>query len=156
MKSIGTRITLLYACTATTTAGLLFIAGYLLLETRLIRGLDQLNATEFQQLRGRLGADYASLTPKVINERIRESSYAASALFFINVDEPRTGMVFYSRNLNNRSIPDVKGKHIYNAEMPSIGEVRVGEYVMPPFDVSWRRCATVCTAISKCAQACCC
>lgn len=136
MKSIGARLTLLYAGAATATAALLFIAGYLLLESRLIRGLDQLNATEFQQLRVRLGADYASLTPKVINERIRDSSDAASALFFINVDEPRTGMVFYSRNLNHRSIPDVKGKHIYNAEMSSIGEVRVGEYVMPPFDIT--------------------
>jgi len=136
MKSIGARLTLLYAGAATATAALLFIAGYLLLESRLIRGLDQLNATEFQQLRVRLGADYASLTPKIINERIRDSADAASALFFINVDEPRTGMVFYSRNLNHRSIPDVKGQHIYNAEMPGIGEVRAGEFVMPPFDVS--------------------
>jgi two-component system heavy metal sensor histidine kinase CusS len=136
MKSIGARLTLFYACATTATAALLFLAGFLLLETRLIRGLDQLNATEFRQLQVRLGSDYASLTPKIINERIRESADATSALFFINVDEPRTGMVFYSHNLNNRSIPDVKGKHIYNAEMPVIGEVRVGEFVMAPFDVS--------------------
>ena len=136
MKSIGARLTVLYAGAATATAALLFIAGYLLLETRLIRGLDDLNAAEFRQVQVRLGSDYARLTPKVINERIRNSADAASALFFINVDEPKTGMVFYSRNLNHRSIPDVKGQHIYDAAILGIGEIRVGEFVMPPFDVS--------------------
>ncbi len=136
MRSIGARLTLYYAATATATAAVLFIAGYLLLENRLIHGLDQLNASEFRQLQMRLGAAPQSLTPRIINERIRETTEAASALFFVNVDEPHTGMVFYSRNLDHRSIPDVKGQHAYNADLLKIGEVRVGEYVMSPFDVS--------------------
>ncbi len=136
MKSIGARLTLYYAATATTTAAALFIAGYLLLESRLIHGLDQLNASEFQQLQIRLGSNPKALTPRNINERIRETTEAASALFFVNVDEPHTGMVFYSNNLHNRSIPDVKGQHVYNAALPTVGDVRVGEFIMAPFDVS--------------------
>ncbi len=136
MNSIRSRLTVYYACAATATAALLFIAGYILLETRLIAGLDALNAAEFHELQGRLGSDYATLSPKLIDLRIRESSEASSALFFINVDEPRTGMVFYSRNLAGRPIPDVKGSHTYSAGIPGIGELRVGEFIEPPFDVT--------------------
>ena len=136
MASITARLTLYYAAAATASAALLFISGYLMLETRLVRGLDALNAAEFGQLKGRLGPDYQSLTPRAIDERIRDSADAAAALFFINVDEPRTGMVFFSRNLMRRSIPDVKGQHNYNVDLAGTGEVRASEFVMPPYDVT--------------------
>ena len=136
MRSIGVRLTLYYAAAATASAALLFGSGYLLLQDRLVRGLDALNRSEFAQLRQRLGPDYQSLTPQVIDERIRQTADAAPALFYINVDEPHTGMVFYSSNLDHRSIPDVKGQHEYIVTMPGAGEVRVGEFVMPPFDVT--------------------
>jgi two-component system heavy metal sensor histidine kinase CusS len=45
-------------------------------------------------------------------------------------------MVFYSSNLHNRPIPDVVGQHVYDAVLPGIGNVRVGEFIMGPFDVS--------------------
>lgn len=136
MASIGTRLSLLYAGAATASAAALFVSGYGMLNQRLVAGLDALNAAEFEQLKARLGPDYPRLTPRVIDERIHATAEAGSALFYINVDEPRTGMVFYSKNLNHRSIPDVKGKHVFNAELPGSGEVRVGEFVMPPFDVT--------------------
>ncbi len=136
MASITARLTLYYAAAATASAALLFVSGYLMLETRLMRGLDALNDAEFSQLKARLGPNYQSLTPRAIDDRIRDSADAASALFFINVDEPRTGMVFYSRNLMRRSIPDVKGQRNYNAELAGTGEVRVSEFVMAPFDVT--------------------
>jgi two-component system heavy metal sensor histidine kinase CusS len=136
MRSIGARLTLLYAAAATASAAVLFVSGYVMLNQRLVHGLDALNAAEFEQLKVRLGPDHRHLTPRIIDERIRETADAGSALFFINVDEPKSGMVFYSRNLNHRSIPDVKGHHIYNAELPGIGEIRVQEFVMAPFDVT--------------------
>lgn len=136
MKSISARVTLFYAAAATASAALLFVSGYLLLEGRLIHGLDDLNTAEFEQLKVRLGPDYRSLTHEVVDERIRETADAGSALFFINVDEPRSGMVFYSRNLNGRAIPDVKGLRRYNATLAGNREIRVGEFLMPPFDVT--------------------
>ena len=136
LRSIGARLTLYYAAAATASAAALFVTGYLQLNHRLVHGLDNLNYAEFEELRARLGPDYRQSTARIIDERIRETADAGSALFFINVDEPRSGMVFYSRNLNHRSIPDVKGKHIYNADLPGTGEIRVREFVMPPFDVT--------------------
>jgi len=136
VKTIGTRLTTYYAVAATVSAALLFFAGYVLLENRLIHGLDQLNRSEFQQLRTRLGSDYATLGPAVIDQRIHETAEAGSALFFINVDEPNSGMVFYSQNLHRQAIPDVKGSQTYLATMPRIGELRVSEFVMKPFDVT--------------------
>ena len=136
MASIGARLSLYYAAAATASAAALFVTGYLMLNDRLVHGLDSLNAAEFEQLKVRLGPDYRQLTSRVIDERIHETAEAGSALFFINVDEPRSGMMFYSRNLKHRSIPDVKGQHIYNADLPGTGEVRVGEFVMAPFDVT--------------------
>ena len=136
MRTIGTRLTSYYAVAATVSAALLFFAGYILLESRLIHGLDQLNRAEFQQLRTRLGSDYATLSPAVIDRRIHETAEAGSALFFINVDEPHSGMVFYSQNLHRQPIPDVKGSQTYLTTMPDIGELRVSEFVMNPFDVT--------------------
>jgi signal transduction histidine kinase len=136
MRSIGVKLTFYYAAAATASAALLFGSGYLLLQDRLVRGLDMLNRAEFAQLQMRLGLDYRTLTPRVIDERIRQTADAAPALFFINIDEPSSGMVFYSSNLGHRSIPDVKGQHEYNVEIPGVGEARVGEFVMHPFDVT--------------------
>ena len=136
MKSIGARLTFYYALATTLSAALLFVAGYLLLESRLVKGLDDLNRTAFSELRLRMGSDFRSLSPKVINERIRETADASSALFFINVDVPKSGMVFYSHNLDGKAIPDIKGLHQYSVSMDGPGEVRVGEFIMPPFDVT--------------------
>jgi two-component system heavy metal sensor histidine kinase CusS len=50
MKSIGSRITVWYAVTATTTLACLFVAGYYLLENQLVHQLDALNEAQFKQL----------------------------------------------------------------------------------------------------------
>ncbi len=136
MRSIGARLVTYYALAATITTGALFVTGYELLKHRLVHGLDELNVAEFAQLKTRLGPDYAKLGPRVVDERIRDSADAASALFYINVDVPRSGMVFYSRNLGGRPIPDVKGRAIYNVDISGLGELRAHEFVMPPFDIT--------------------
>ena len=136
MQSIRNRLTFYYAAAATASAATLFLAGYMLLDNQLVSGLDDLNAAEFRQFAARLGPDYRNLTARIIDQRIRDSADAASALFYINVDEPRSGMVFYSRNLHDQSIPDVKGLHNYTVAMPVVGEVRAGEFFLPPFDVT--------------------
>src|SRR5882762_8305963 len=100
MKSISARLAVWYAFAATLTLACLFLAGYKLLETRLIHGLDLLNEAEFQQIKSRLGDDYAKLNLKLIDQRVRETAEFASVLFYINIHNPSTGMLFYSRNLN--------------------------------------------------------
>ncbi len=138
MKSIGTRLALRYASAATLTMLGLFIAGYYLLENQLIHGLDLLNEAEFAQIRAHLGEDFAGLNPRIIDSRIRETSDFSSVLFFITIDDPKAPVrpIFYSTNLRGVPIPDVPGQREFNALMPGIGELRVGEFILGPFDVT--------------------
>ncbi|MFT3790830.1 MAG: ATP-binding protein [Rudaea sp.] len=133
--SLGTRLAAWYAFAATLTLACLFVIGYELLYTRLMHGLDLLNNSEAHQLRTRLGPDYASLDLEAIDQRIREATESASVLFYINVHNTANNIMFYSHNLNGVMIPDVKGEHRYDAKLPGIGPVRVGEYVHEGLDI---------------------
>ncbi len=136
MRTIRARLTLLYALSATITLACLFVAGYVLLESRLIHDLDLLNRAEFEEIRAHLGNDYERLTPTAIDRRIRETTQYASVLFYVNMHNRRTHDLFYSSNLNRQIIPDVPGQHIYDASVPHIGELRVAEFVLHGYDVT--------------------
>ena len=86
--SIGMRLAGWYALAATVTLACLFVVGYQLLYTRLMHGLDLLNHSEAQQIRVHLGPDFAQLGLEEIDQRIRETTESASALFYINVHNP--------------------------------------------------------------------
>jgi two-component system heavy metal sensor histidine kinase CusS len=136
MKSISSRITVWYALTVTATLACLFAAGHYLLEKHLIQQLDELNEAQFRQLKSTLGPSYASLTPADIDERIRVSTESSSSLFYIDMHGPMSNRFFRSNNLHGQSIPDVIGAHEYTVEMGGIGELRVGEFILPPFEVT--------------------
>lgn len=136
MKSIGARITFWFVLSVTLTLACLFTAGYHLLKNYMINDLDQLNATEFRQIKARLGPDYAALNPATIDERIRQTTEYASVLFYISIDAPGHGNLFRSKNLAGDPLPDVKGKRVFNSRMPGVGELRIAEFLLPPFDVS--------------------
>lgn len=134
MKSIGARLALWYAAAATATFACLFLVGYYLLHSYLIHGLDLLNQSEFEQIRAHLGPDYRSLSAAVIDQRIRETTEFASVLFYIDIhDHNRT--IFFSSNLHGRSIPDIKGYREYDVDWDNLGKLRVGEFIMAPYDV---------------------
>lgn len=138
MRSIGARLAFWYAGAATLTLACLFVAGYYLLENQLVRGLDALNRSQYEQIKAHLGDDYAALTPQIIDARIRETANYASALFYITIDDRNSAVrpVFYSTNLRGQEIPDVKGRRVYNAKISRIGELRVAEFILGPFDVT--------------------
>ncbi len=135
MKSIGSRITVWYALTLTATLACLFIGGHYLLERYLVKQLDELTEAQFKHLRAVLGADYATLTPQVIDERIREATESASAMFYTDMHGPMTNRFFRSSNLHGQSIPDIVGQSTYSINVDTIGEVRVTEFRLLPFDV---------------------
>lgn len=136
MKSIGARITFWFLLSVTLTLACLLVAGYQLLQSYVIHDLDLLNTTEFQQIKARLGSDYASLNPTIINERIRQTTENESVLFYISIDSREYGNLFRSKNLAGNPLPDVRGKRLFSGSVPGIGEVRVAEFTLPPFDVS--------------------
>src|SRR6202022_2423566 len=127
-----------YPAAATATLVCLFVAGYYLLKINLVHGLDLLNRAEFAQISAHLGSDYGSLNDQVIDARIRETTDYASVLFFITVDDPHGPVrpIFYSTNLRGLAIPDVPGQRMFNAFLPEVGELRVGEFILGPFDVT--------------------
>lgn len=135
MKSIGARLALWYAAASTVTLACLFVVGYYLLRGYLIHGLDLLNQSEYQELKGRLGPNVSALSSAEIEQRIRETTEAASALFYIDIHQHLTGTIFTSSNLNGRALPDVKGAHRYDVSWER-GPLRVAEFILPPYDVT--------------------
>ena len=134
-QSISARLTAWYALTATATLACLFVAGYFMLSDHLVRQLDQLNVTQFNQLKAHLGPSYQSLTPPIIDERIRETTESGSSLFYIDMHGPMTNRFFRSHNLRGRSIPDIVGQREFTTEVAEIGPLRVAEFLLPPFEV---------------------
>ena len=135
MRSIGSRLAVWYAVAGTATLACLILAGHFLLRDHLIHGLDLLIESEFEQVRAHLGDDYRTLSAAEIDRRIRETTEFASVLFYIDIHSPGGGTIFYSSNLKGRSIPDVKGKRQYDVEWDGESHLRVGEFIMPPYDV---------------------
>ena len=135
MRSFGARMALWYAVAATATFACLFLVGYYLLRGYLIHGLDLLNQSEFEQIKAHLGPDYRTLSVAVIDRRIRETTEYASVLFYIDIHGRQTGTIFYSSNLKGRSIPDIKGVRKYDVDWDNVGKLRVGEFIMAPYDV---------------------
>jgi signal transduction histidine kinase len=135
VKSISVRLTVWYAVTATLTLAVLFFAGYYMLQDHMVKQLDQLNETQFRQLRSALGPGYKTLTPETIDQRIRDVSESASTLFYIDMHGPMTNRFFKSTNLHGQSIPDVPGEHTFTTDVPGIGLLRVREFILPPFEV---------------------
>jgi two-component system heavy metal sensor histidine kinase CusS len=135
MKSIGARLALWYALTATAAFACLSVAGYFMLGHYLVHGLDLLVASEFQQIKAHLGSDERALNPRVIDERIRETTEYASVLFYIDVHSKDAGPVFRSSNLHGQTIPDVPHERIFNVSLADTGPMRVGEFILPPYDV---------------------
>ncbi len=135
MRSIGSRLAVWYAAAGTVTLACLFLIGHFLLRDYLIRGLDVLIESEFEQVRAHLGDDYRTLNAAEIDRRIRETTEYASVLFYIDVHSARGGTIFYSSNLKGRSIPDVPGQRRYDVEWEGGSRLRVGEFILAPYDV---------------------
>jgi len=137
LRSIGARLTLWYAVSATVSFAILSLVGSRVLEARLIGGLDELNAAEFRQLQAHIGPDYATVSPALLERRLANVNSYESVLFFISIENPKRGeKIFNSSNLHGRAIPDVKGKRKFSAEAPGLGPLRINEFLLPPYDVT--------------------
>jgi signal transduction histidine kinase len=137
LKSIGARLTLGYALSATVSFAILALIGSRLLDARLTDGLDELNAAEFRQLQAHIGPDYARVSPALLEKRLANVNSYESVLFYISIENPRSGdKLFNSSNLRGRSIPDIKGKRKFNADAPGLGPLRINEFLLPPYDVT--------------------
>jgi two-component system heavy metal sensor histidine kinase CusS len=131
-RSISARLAFWFAIAASTLLALLFGAGYLLLESHLVHGLDGLNASEFADIKAHVFRDFDPNDPQFVERRMRRPSDRTAALFFVEIDNLQTGAIFRSRNLREHAIPDVGQKHTYSLVIPDVGELRVAKYSVEP------------------------
>jgi len=137
LRSIGARLTLWYAISATVSFAILSVVGSRVLEARLIGGLDELNAAEFRQLQAHIGPDYATVSPAVLESRLANVNSYESVLFYVSIENPKKAeKIFNSSNLRGQAIPDVKGKRKFSADAPGLGALRINEFLLPPYDVT--------------------
>ena len=137
MRSIGARLTVWYALSATVSFAILSLVGSRVLDARLTGGLDELNAAEFRQLEAHIGPDYATVSPALLEKRLANVNSYESVLFYISIENPkRREKIFSSSNLRGQPIPDVKGKRKFSAEAPGLGSLRINEFLLPPYDVT--------------------
>jgi two-component system heavy metal sensor histidine kinase CusS len=131
-RSISARLAFWFTVAASTLFAILFGAGFLLLENHLIHGLDGLNASEFAEIKSHVFRDFDANDPQLVERRMRRPSERTASLFFIQIDNIRTGAIFRSHNLRGHPIPDHGTSHAYNVALSGIGELRVAEYTVDP------------------------
>ena len=159
MKSVGVRIAFWYALASLLTLGIFFRIGRHLVEQHIVHSLDTGIAAEFEQVKRRIGADFSTLSPDQLRSLITP---LASVRFGIEILQPDGQVIYRSRNLSDRVIPDhpMEGDLLaiwmqrlfsyqkagapspagpalreYNALMGDLGEMRIGEFVLGPFTV---------------------
>jgi signal transduction histidine kinase len=109
VNTLGARLALWYSLLSTLTLFGLLAAGYYLLNRHLVRGLDALNAAEFERL---------SLTLPAAAE--------GAAGFFVEVEKPGGEILLRSANLGGTRLP--KGRGAFTARAEELGELRLGAF----------------------------
>jgi signal transduction histidine kinase len=132
MKSIGIRLTIWYTLAVTTTLACVFVAGYILLQNHLLRGLDVQNMSELKVVKIHVFREFDQNDPTFIEKRMRVASDRTSALYYIDIRNTKTGVIFRSRNLKEQAIPNPKNERVFEIDMSGIGELRAAEFEVEP------------------------
>lgn len=121
---------------ASTTLLCLFAAGYVMLEAQLMHGLDQLNASEFGELRAHLIREYRPDDAQFIEQRLRKAVERAHNLFYVSVRDAHTGLLFASGNLRGAELGTGSSTGKFTTWLPAIGELRAGAFELAPLVVT--------------------
>ncbi|MDD5336704.1 MAG: ATP-binding protein [Rhodoferax sp.] len=135
LKSIGIRLTLWYTLAVTITLVCVFVAGYLLLQNYLIRGLDLQIASQFKSVKVHLSRGGDQDSPEFIEKALRVASNRNSSIFFYDIRNRRTGTVFLSENLRGKAIPGARNEPIFDVKLDDLDTLRVGTFEFGPFSV---------------------
>ena len=121
MKTLGARLALWYSLVSTLTLFGLLAVGFYLLDRHLIHGLDALNAAEFERVK--------SARPE--DQRLTgtdDQPAPGSQLFYFEWIDRDGRLTFSSANLSGRRLPD--GAEAFTANVPELGEVRIGRFAI--------------------------
>lgn len=121
MKTLGARLALWYSLVSTLTLFGLLAVGFYLLDRHLIRGLDALNAAEFERVKS------AKPEGQHLVGDVGHQAPGSQLFYFERVD--RNGHVtFSSPNLGGQRLPE--GGETFTANIPALGEMRVGRFTI--------------------------
>lgn len=135
-RSIRARLTLWYALSSTAAVAVLFVVGYGLLEDRLRRSLDVINATQFEEIKVALGPDYRTVGLQVVQEFLRETTAQSSFDQFLQVQTADGRVVFASANLHGRTIPMGRDEPVFEIDAGQAGPLRVGVFSLEPYRIA--------------------
>jgi len=129
MKSLGSRLTIWYVLVVTATVIIALVVGRVLLERQLIRGIDLLNAAEFQEIVDRVEKNHQIMPDKEVLERITAHSKIDAPLYFFQLRDRSGDVVFRSANMWEAVLPEnPKDNRNWTSNVVSLGSVRTGEF----------------------------
>lgn len=135
LKSIGIRLTIWYTLAVTATLACVFVAGDILLQNHLMRGLDAQNISQLKVVKIHVFREFDPNDPNFIEKRMRVASDRTAELFYFDIRNKKSGVIFRSRNLKEQAIPNPNKQAVFNTTMSGIGELRVAEFDADPLVV---------------------
>lgn len=129
MRSFTARVTWQFAALVTATTALVLAVGGWLQSRAAVRGLDFLNAAEFEELRGRLGGDPRGLTSREVDQRVRAHATIDASQYYFQITALTGAVLFRSDNLDDAQLPLSLARPRASAVLPEIGRVRIAEFV---------------------------
>ncbi len=136
MKSLGSRLTLWYVLAVMATMAGAILFGSWLLNREVIKGIDLLNAAEFQEIRSRIEAGPNILPEGELLERVAAHSKIDAALYLFQVRRANGEILFRSENMGRGTLPpNPHGVPHGTSACESVGPVRVSEFDKGPLTV---------------------
>ena len=136
MKSLGSRLTLWYVLVVMTTMASALVFGHWLLNREMMKGIDLLNAAEFQEIPMRAEAGSRDLSEAELLSRVASEAKLDAALYLFQVRNARGDILYRSENMGSGILPPNPSKEAYwTGICESVGPVRVSEFPMGPLKV---------------------
>lgn len=134
MRSIGARLIAGYVVVVTITLVVALLVGRLLLDRNLLRGIDLLNAAEFQEILDRTEEAASAGSERTLLRQIKAHAELDDALYYFQVRDPSGKIIFRSANLKKATFPpNPEGIQNQTMTLDRLGPVRVSQFEHGPY-----------------------
>jgi signal transduction histidine kinase len=136
MKSLGARLTLWYVLVVMGTVVGALVFGRWLQNKEVFRGIDLLNAAEFEEIRGRVEVDRKILPETEVLERVAAHARIDAALYFFEVRRTDGPIIYRSENMGAGTLPlNPSGITHWTQVCEYLGPVRISQFSEGPLTV---------------------
>jgi signal transduction histidine kinase len=136
MTSLGSRLTIWYVLMITGTVAIVLLMGRTLLEIELIRGIDLLNAAQFQEIENRVEDDHLISPEDEFLKEVSDHSKIDAPLYLFQVRDQHGTVLFRSANMGRTIFPVDSGKQSRSTyAIDELGEVRISTFAAGNYQV---------------------